>query len=61
MRHILAHPLGPDPQELLPESDTRFFVLSGEVTFTFENDEKGAVSKLRTKAGSQSFEAKKLP
>ena len=58
---ILADPLGPDPQELLPESHTQFFVLSGEVTFTFEKDEKGAVSKVRVKAGSQSFEAKKLP
>src|SRR5205823_344031 len=50
---ILADPLGPDPQELLPESHTQFFVLSGEVTFTFEKDEKGAVSKVRVKAGSQ--------
>lgn len=56
---ILAEPLGPEPQELWPESDTQFFVLSQEVTFTFEKDEKGAVSKLLVKAGSQSFEAKK--
>ncbi len=58
---ILADPLGPDPQELLPESDTQFFVLSNEASFTFQKDDKGAISKLIIKAGSQSFEAKKLP
>lgn len=57
---ILAEPLGPDPQELLPESESQFFVLSNEVTFTFEKDEKGIVSKLKIKAGSQPFEAKKV-
>ena len=58
---ILADPLGSEPLELLPESDTQFFVLVQEVTFAFEKDEKGAVSKLVIKSGSQSFEAKKLP
>lgn len=58
---ILANPLGPDPQELLPESDTQFFVLSSEVSFAFQKDEKGAVSKLVIKGHSQSYEAKKLP
>lgn len=57
---ILAEPLGPDPQELLPESEGQFFVLSNEVTFTFEKDEKGIVSKLKIKAGPQPFEAKKV-
>lgn len=33
--YIQVDPLGPEPVELLPESDTQFFVLSGEVTFTF--------------------------
>lgn len=59
---ILAEPLGPEPLELLPESDTQFFVLAQEVTFTFGKDSKGAVSKLLIKPGSASpFEAKKLP
>jgi CubicO group peptidase (beta-lactamase class C family) len=58
---ILAEPLGPEPQELLPESSTQFFVLAHEVSFVFEKDEKGALSKLLVKAGSQAFEAKKLP
>ena len=57
---ILAEPLGPDPQELLPESESQFFVLSSEVTFTFEKNEKGIVSKLKIKAGPQPFEAKKV-
>lgn len=58
--YIQVDPLGPEPVELLPESDTQFFVLSGEVTFTFEKDDKGIVSKLKIKAGSQPFEAKKV-
>jgi CubicO group peptidase (beta-lactamase class C family) len=58
---IQAAPLGPEPHELLPESGTQFFVLAQDVTFAFESDEKGAVSKLLIKAGSQVFEAKKLP
>ncbi len=57
---ILAEPLGPYPEELVPESDRQFFVLAHEVTFTFEKDEKGTVSKLTIKARSESFEAKKL-
>ena len=59
--YIQAGPLGPEPQELLPESDTEFFVLSRDVTFTFQKDDKGAVSKLIVHAGSQTFEAKKTP
>lgn len=58
---IQAGPLGSEPQELLPESDTRFFVLADEVTFAFEKDEKGVVSKLLIKPGSESIEAKKVP
>lgn len=58
---ILADPLGPEPQELLPESDSQFFVLSNEAYFAFEKDEKGVVAKLHIKAGSDSFDAKKLP
>jgi CubicO group peptidase (beta-lactamase class C family) len=59
--YIQAGPLGPEPQELLPQSDSEFFVLSHDVTFTFQRDNKGAVSKLIIHAGPQTFEAKKLP
>lgn len=59
--YIQAGPLGSEPQELLPESDSKFFMLSRDVTFEFQKDEKGAVSKLIIHAGPQSLEARKLP
>jgi hypothetical protein len=33
---ILAEPLGADPEELVPESATQFFVLADDVTLAFE-------------------------
>ncbi len=57
--YIEAPPLGPGPQELYPESSTDFFILSNDVTFTFEKDEKGNVSKLIVHAFGHSFEVQK--
>jgi CubicO group peptidase (beta-lactamase class C family) len=57
--YIQAEPFGPDPQELLPESPTQFFVVSGDVTFTFHKDAAGPITGLTLHAGSQTFEAKK--
>jgi hypothetical protein len=58
--YLQAAPLGPDPQELLPQSDTEFFLLSSDFTFAFQKDEKGVVSRILIHVGPQSFEAKKL-
>jgi len=58
--YVEAEPFGPDPQELLPESATQFFVLSGDITFTFHKDAQGAITGLTLHAGSQTFEAKKI-
>ncbi len=44
--NIEAPPLGPGLQELYPESSTDFFILSNDVTFSFQKEEKGNVSKL---------------
>src|SRR5579871_3199312 len=54
-----ADPLGPQPQELYPESSTEFFLLSNDVTFRFQQDEKGNVSKVIVRAFGHSFEVKK--
>lgn len=54
-----ADPLGPEPQELYPESSTDFFILSNDVTVTFQRDEKGHVSKTIVHAFGHSFEVKK--
>jgi hypothetical protein len=57
---VEAEPFGPEPQELLPESSTQFFVLSGDITFTFDKDAQGTVTGLTLHAGMQTFEAKKI-
>jgi len=57
---VEAEPLGPEPQELLPESPTQFFVLSGDITFTFDKDTQGTITGLTLHAGTQTFEAKKI-
>lgn len=57
--YLQAPPLGPEPQELYPESSTDFFILSNDVTFTFQKDEKGSVSKIVVHAFGNSFEVKK--
>jgi CubicO group peptidase (beta-lactamase class C family) len=54
-----ATPLGPEPQELYPESSTDFFILSNDVTLSFQKDEKGKVSKVIVHAFGHSFEVKK--
>ncbi len=55
---VQADPLGPEPQDLLPESATSFFILSNDITFTFHTDAHGATT-LTLHAFSQTFEAKK--
>jgi CubicO group peptidase (beta-lactamase class C family) len=57
--YVEAEPFGPDPIELLPESPTQFFVLSGDITFAFHKDAQGAITGLTLHAGPQTFEAKK--
>jgi CubicO group peptidase (beta-lactamase class C family) len=58
--YVAAQPFGPDPIELLPESPTQFFILSGDVTFSFHKDAQGAITGLTLHATSQTFEAKKI-
>ncbi|MGB8475779.1 MAG: serine hydrolase [Candidatus Acidiferrum sp.] len=57
--YIQAEPLGPDPVELLPDSPTQFFVLSNDITLTFQKDANGAVTGLILNAGPQTFQATK--
>jgi hypothetical protein len=44
--YVEAQPFGPTPQQLLPESPTQFFVLSSDITFTFQKDDQDAVTGL---------------
>jgi CubicO group peptidase (beta-lactamase class C family) len=57
--YVEAHPLGPEAEELYPESSTDFFILSNDVTDSFQKDEKGKVSKVIVTAFGHSFEMKK--
>ncbi len=50
--------LGPELVELLPESETSFFTMTG-LRITFAKDERGAVTRLTLHAG-QDYEAKKI-
>ena len=57
--YVEAPPLGPEAEELYPESSTDFFILSNDVTSSFQKVEKGNVSKLIVHAFGHSFELKK--
>jgi hypothetical protein len=57
--YIEAPPLGPGTEELYPESSTDFFIVSNDVTFSFQKDENGNVSKLIVYAFGHNFEVKK--
>jgi CubicO group peptidase (beta-lactamase class C family) len=59
--YVQADPLGPEPEELYPESSTDFFILSNDVTDSFQKDEKGNVSKVIVHAFGHSFEMRKTP
>jgi CubicO group peptidase (beta-lactamase class C family) len=50
----------PDIDELLPESDTRFFILSQDLEVDFVKDEKQRVSKIVIHIGDETLEAKKI-
>jgi CubicO group peptidase (beta-lactamase class C family) len=58
--YIQAEPFGPDPQELLPESLTQFFILAADITFTFQKDQAGQVYGLVIHTGSQTLQANKI-
>ncbi|HUJ93451.1 MAG TPA: serine hydrolase [Candidatus Bathyarchaeia archaeon] len=59
--YIQADPLGPDPLELFPDSATNFFVMTNDITFSFDrltND--GPAYQLTVHAGPQTFVAKRI-
>jgi CubicO group peptidase (beta-lactamase class C family) len=58
--YVQNEALGPEPEELLPESDVRFFVLSAPLIFDFQKDEKGAITKMILHSDFQTVEAKKV-
>jgi CubicO group peptidase (beta-lactamase class C family) len=57
---VQAEFLGSEARELYPESNSKFFLLSQDITFSFGRDEKGSVANVVIQAG-RAFTAKKLP
>jgi CubicO group peptidase (beta-lactamase class C family) len=58
--YVQNEELGPEPEELLPESDVQFFVTSAPVVFDFQKDEKGAITKMTLHTEFQTVEAKRV-
>jgi CubicO group peptidase (beta-lactamase class C family) len=59
--YVQADPLGPDPVEMFPESASSFFVMSNDITFTFDRlTADGTAYQLTVHAGPQTFVAKKI-
>lgn len=59
--YIQADPLGPDPQELFPESSNGFFLMSGDLNLTFDRLASATtIDHLTLHAGLQTFIAKKI-
>lgn len=58
---IQADPLGPEPVELLPDSAIQFFVLSADISFTFDRlAASGPIYQLTIHAGQQTLVARKI-
>ncbi len=53
-------PFGNEPQELLPESDTRFFMTSHPVVLDFQKDSDGSIKRAQVRNGSEHFEGEKI-
>jgi CubicO group peptidase (beta-lactamase class C family) len=58
--YIEAGPLGREPQQLLPESDTQFFLLSDQLVFSFEKDGLETITKMVIHVNNLALDAKKV-
>jgi hypothetical protein len=52
--------MGADPQELLPESETRFFVVSDPDVFDFQIDANGLMKKAKVQNGPERYGDEKI-
>lgn len=57
--YVQAGALGPEPIDLLPESDTSFFALESDITFSFEGNEKASPT-MELKTAGEKFVAKRV-
>jgi hypothetical protein len=57
---LMGQPAGSSKAEMIPLSETTFFVKEANSEITFERDEKGNVVRFAMKSGSQTQSAKRL-
>lgn len=57
--YLQTNAFGPGPIELLPESDTEFFVLMGDYTFSFEKGDTASAT-MTIEAGAEKLVAKRV-
>lgn len=57
---ILIPDIGIVKSELLPQSETKYFILEDNVTFTFVKDEKGTVTEIIAQPGGRTIKGKRL-
>lgn len=59
--YIQADPLGPEPLQLFPDSEKSFFILTGDITFSFEPPASpDSATQLTIHAGPQTLVAQKI-
>ena len=57
---LMAQPVGQPKTELLPESETKFYVKVVDAEVTFERDETGKVARFTLSQGGQNLPAKRV-
>ncbi len=58
--YVYFPPFGDEPQELLPESDTRFFMTSKPVVIDFRKESDGSIRSASLRNGSEQFDGEKI-
>jgi hypothetical protein len=51
---------GKDPQELLAESDTRFFVTNAPFVVNFQKETDGSIKKAKARNGPEELDGEKI-
>jgi len=58
--YVQYAPFGEEPQELLPESDTHFFMTSQPFVIDFQKESDGSIRKAKVQNGPQHFDGEKI-
>jgi CubicO group peptidase (beta-lactamase class C family) len=58
--YVQYPPFGDKPQELLPESDTRFFMTSQPVVIDFQREGEGSIANAKVRNGPEQLDGEKI-